>query len=85
MEINHHLAVIESKIMALESHIQETDDRALAMELVVSWILSKHPEHEAHLFLASQANEMQEHPKLSALVKLLDDLREHLSVLRTST
>jgi len=77
-EINLHLAEIDEKLLHLKVSLEQADRRSFALELVVSWLLARHPEDDAFLFLSSQANELENAPGKSRhpeAVALLDDLR----------
>jgi len=75
-EINRHLADIDKKLLHLNVSLEQADRRNAALELVVSWLLARHPDDEALEFLSGQANELESNPKFEEDVALLDELRE---------
>ncbi len=80
-EINRHLAEIDEKLLHLKVDLDLADRRSFALELVVSWLLARHPDDEVMRFLCSQANELESTPDnyYRAAVALLDELRGHVS------
>lgn len=84
-ELNQHLAEIDIKIEHLTECLQRTDDRMMGMELILAWLLKKHPEIEVHKFLAVQANLCDDSRNLSVLAELLDDVRALVDELRANS
>lgn len=80
MEINRHLAEIDQKLSHIHTLIKQADERSFALELVVSWLLSRNPQDETFRFLATQANNMevsaQNKSRNQEFVAVLDELRE---------
>ena len=83
MEINRRLAEIDEKISHIHTLIKQADDRSFALELVIGWLLSHHPNDETFLFLATQANSMEKNARDKIrhreVVAVLDELRAHVS------
>lgn len=79
MEINTHLESLSNRILELEVQQRMEQRRNDALQLVVSWLLAKHPDNEAMFFLSCQANALEGNPKYVDDVMLLDDLREDVA------
>lgn len=76
MELNAHLKSIGDKISHLEVHLQQMQRRNDTLQLVVSWILARHPGDDAMSFLSNQAIELDGNPRYEEDVAVLDELRE---------
>lgn len=72
-------AELTDRVIHLQAYVQQLQERANGLQLVVSWLLAKHPDDEAMLFLSSQANEFESSPKFAEEVALLDELREDVA------
>lgn len=69
---------LNQRLDRLEAHLHLIQEQCDALQEVIGWLLSRHPD-DAEMFLACQANEFEESPKLAPLVPTFDELRTLLA------
>lgn len=76
---------LEDRILKLEIRLEQVQNHADALQLVLSWLLAKHPDDEVLMFLRSQANEFEtaNAGKYEEWVDTLDDLDGYVTKWRT--
>ena len=76
---------LEDRILKLEIRLEQVQNHADALQLVLSWILAKHQDDEVLMFLRSQAYELEaaNSGKYEEWVDTLDDLDGYVSRWRT--
>lgn len=67
-----------NRITRLELRLELMQQEQHAVVEVLGWLLARHPD-DAEMYLACQANELEESPKLAPLVPTFDELRSRLA------
>jgi hypothetical protein len=67
------------------AHTEPILDRLTALELSVSWLLSRQPVDNGHRFLCTQANDLEEQQYAPGVVAALDRISGFVSALRELT